>query len=212
MKIHSQSNMLGIAAQQLELDEQQYQAGVESQQAARAAKSAENQRAVDEMHEQASSIRTGAWTEGSIEVVGGGMSVGGSLSSSSTGTQPAPATQDPSAEIAPGDAPSTEAKAPAPPTPARTERASPWSVGGQAISGMASPAGRLVGEAPAKEHEANAAGHRNIAEQTGWAMDDATQAKERADHRADQALQIMADAARETRDARASAIAKLAGA
>lgn len=81
--------------------------------------------------------------------------------------------------------------------------------GGDALGRLTGPAGQLVGEAPARRHEANAAAARSRAEASGWQVDDADERARRADRRADEGLAALERLLEGQREANAAILTRM---
>jgi hypothetical protein len=130
--------------------------------AAREAQHRAMQREIDAMHDAADAIVAGAWARGGIAIAGGAAQCVAPLG-----------------QIRERDCSPTYKKCEA------------LGKGGSGLSGIAEPAGALLGDAPKAHADTNAAQARNDAEQAESRADEATQHRERVQRHTDSVLDLV---------------------
>jgi hypothetical protein len=151
-------------------------------QALRAAREAERRAIAEElnaMHEAADAIATQAWIQGGMAAAGGTLQCVGSAGQLGK-----------SADLPEGASPEATKVALA----RMDDGCRPWQTvasGGQALHGVAAPAGELVGGTARAEAEADAREAGGEAEQAGSRADEALQHRQRVERHTDSVLELI---------------------
>jgi len=150
----------------LENDQLQSEADKAVRDKARAAQREAMQDELEALEDQAGAIRWGAIVQGGLTAGGGALTFTAALSS------PSPATQQ--------SVPKTETS---------TWELPALQVGGQVASGLAQPAGALIGEAEEADAQRDARAAAQTQEQATWVAEDAESHRQKTERHAEMALQ-----------------------
>jgi len=171
--------------------------------AARATVVREAQLQVDALHDAATATRTGAFVSAGLTIGGSAIEVGGAFAQ--YGADMASA-QLKAAELS-GDT-TTILRAGA--KYARDNRLSTiCRTAGDGALKLAAPMQALVGDSVASDHQAEAKRRETLAEQAKWQTDDAAAAADKADKRADKALDVLQGIQQENNSSARSIIGRI---